>query len=202
MVVTISIGKKPWIVLEAIAFLETNVKPEWETFEWGCGGSTLWFAGLTKQVTSVETNAEWAAATIQAAVERGVWPLPVIHTVPPVFVNLAGRTHDGTQWTEGSKATPEWENEYAGLIDRFYLGQKFGLIVIDGGVRHKCAERALKHMLPGGLMVLDNSGNADTLPATAVLVATLGHGQRFVGPVYAESPEGECIVETGIWRMV
>ena len=198
---TVSIGKKPWIVLDAIAYLEANVVPEWETFEWGCGGSTLWFAGLTKQVTSVETNPEWATATIQAAVERGIWPLPVIHTVPPVFVHLAGERHGAAQWTAGSVATPEWEQEYAGVIDRFYQDQKFGLIVIDGGVRHKCAERALKHMLPGGLMVLDNSGNADTLPATAILVAALGHGQRFVGPVYAESPEGECVVETGIWRM-
>ena len=202
MVVTVSVGKKPWIVLDAIAYLEANVQPEWETFEWGCGGSTLWFAGLTKQVSSVETNPEWADAVMAAAVERGVWPLPVIHTVPPVFVDRAGRIHDATQWTEDCVATPEWEDEYAGIIDRFYQDKKFGLIVIDGGVRHKCAERALKHMLPGGLLVLDNSGNADTLPATAVLVAALGGGHRFVGPVYAESPEGECVVETGIWRMV
>lgn len=199
---TISIARKPWLVLAAIAYLEANIRPEWTTFEWGCGGSTLWFAGLTRSVTSVETNRIWAAATLRAAVERGISPLPTIHTVPPVFVNLAGQTHDATQWTEGSKATPEWEQEYAGVIDRFYPDEKFGLIVIDGGVRNLCAERALKHMKLGGLMVLDNSGNADTLPATAVLVAALGPGQRFIGPVYAETPEGEMITETGIWRML
>jgi len=203
VVVTVSVGKKPWIVLDAIAYLEANVVPEWETFEWGCGGSTLWFAGLTKQVSSVETNPEWADAVMAAAVERAVWPLPIIHTVPVMWMDAQGVRYPATRvgWNEGDVPVPEWEDEYSGVIDRFYQDQKFGLIVIDGGVRHKCAERALKHMLPGGLMVLDNSGNADTLPATAILVAALGHGQRFVGPVYAESPEGECVVETGIWKM-
>lgn len=201
MVVTVSVGRKPWIALPAIDFLAANIRADWTVFEWGCGGSTVWFVGLTTRVISVETNAEWAEATLKAAGEAGVSRLPTIHVVPPVFVNLAGEIHDAAHWTEGSVATPEWEQEYATVIDRFYPQWRFGLILIDGGVRHLCAQRALTHMLPGGLLVLDNSGNADTLPATQVLVDALGWGHRFVGPSYSETPEGECIIETGVWRM-
>jgi hypothetical protein len=200
--VTVSVGKKPWIATPAIDFLAANIQPEWMAFEWGCGGSTVWLSGLTRCVISVETSQVWADATLRAVAEGQVSRVPVIHVVPPVFVNLAGEIHDAAHWTEGSKATPEWEQEYATVIDRFYPQWRFGLILIDGGVRHLCAQRALGHMLPGGLLVLDNSGNVDTLPATAILTEALGWGHRFVGPSYSETPEGECIVETGIWRMV
>lgn len=198
---TVVIGDKPWIALEAIAYLEANIKGGWSTFEWGCGGSTLWFAQRTQEVISVETNWGWANAVLRAAAEQGICPMPTLHVLPPVFINLKGEYHDAEHWTEGSVATPEWEAGYAGLIDFVYPGRKFGLIVIDGGVRHLCARRALEHMLPGGLLVLDNSGNADTLPATHVLTEALGWGHRFVGPAYSATPEGECIIETGIWRM-
>ena len=49
----------PWLSPEATKFLLSLLKPEWKVLEHGCGGSTLWFAGLVCQVTCVETDPAW-----------------------------------------------------------------------------------------------------------------------------------------------
>jgi len=50
----------PWIPYPAVHFLEERLKPEMKVYEFGAGGSTLWYAKRVKSVTSVEHNPKWA----------------------------------------------------------------------------------------------------------------------------------------------
>lgn len=52
----------PWIRLKAIRFLEHHLSGEMTVFEYGSGGSTIFFAQRCRRVISVEDDSEWAAA--------------------------------------------------------------------------------------------------------------------------------------------
>jgi hypothetical protein len=51
----------PWISLGAIRFSPAILRSEMEVFEYGCGGSTVFFARRCQKVVAVEDSAEWAA---------------------------------------------------------------------------------------------------------------------------------------------
>src|SRR5688572_9711262 len=49
----------PWITFDAIDFLKARARPDMRVFEFGSGGSTLFWASLGAQVTSIEHNPAW-----------------------------------------------------------------------------------------------------------------------------------------------
>ena len=49
----------PWLTPGAIVYLESIIKPDFDILEFGCGGSTLFFARRCRGVVSFETNQKW-----------------------------------------------------------------------------------------------------------------------------------------------
>lgn len=71
---------------------------------------------------------------------------------------------DNREWYDKVKPTlpanveyrfEQGSEEYAGAIQRF--PHKFDIIAIDGNYRLECARVALRHLSPGGFIILDNS---------------------------------------------
>jgi hypothetical protein len=60
----------PWISWPAVGFLERFVTQDMAVFEWGGGGSTVFFAARGARVTCVETDPAWADAVVHAARAR------------------------------------------------------------------------------------------------------------------------------------
>lgn len=179
------VAKKPWIALGAIDYIEKHGDPLWSVFEWGSGGSTVWFSETFFHCISVESDAVWYDLVGKALEAADLYPTRYLSPV-------VDHTDD-----------PAANEAYAAVIEQ-YPEWQFGLMLIDGPVNSRlaCAHHALGHMLPGGLMVLDNAGSTPHLAAAALLDTTLGLRESFVGPVYSEDPDTECIVETAIWHMV
>jgi predicted O-methyltransferase YrrM len=50
----------PMLVMDAIRFLQSVVKPGWRVLELGGGNSTLWFLKRGVQLTTLESSVEWA----------------------------------------------------------------------------------------------------------------------------------------------
>ena len=50
----------PWLVPEAVDFIEKNMKPTDKVLEFGVGGSTLWFRKRAAEVLSIDHSQEWA----------------------------------------------------------------------------------------------------------------------------------------------
>ena len=82
--------REPWLVPKAISFLERElVTPEWVVFEFGCGGSTLWYSDRVRNVHSVEHDGTW-----KKAVEEHLGRTDVIELVPRVYAHVVGRFPD------------------------------------------------------------------------------------------------------------
>lgn len=122
-------GAKPWFVMAAITQLEDElIQPNWRAFEWGCGGSTLWLSQWCDSVVSLEHDREWHKQVSNDLVTYN------ISNVELICADLGG--------------------PYETYIDHYEV---FDLIFIDGRNRVACLGHAVRHLSPGGVLVLDNS---------------------------------------------
>jgi hypothetical protein len=58
----------PWISWGCIDFLTSRIGPTWNVFEWGGGGSTIFFLRHGCRVTTAETHEGWKSKIEEAAV--------------------------------------------------------------------------------------------------------------------------------------
>lgn len=127
---------EPWIVPEAIKYLETLVRPEWKTFEWGCGGSVVWFAERCLKVVAVESVPRWVAWGTERLQELGLTNTNIIYA-PTIQGNYNG---------------------YVNVIEA-YPRTYFDLISIDGvmSARKDSIEKTKHKLKSGGIIMIDNS---------------------------------------------
>jgi Methyltransferase domain len=131
----------PWFSYAAIDFLEEYLRQERRVFEFGSGGSTLFFARRSKSVISVEDNAHWCEIVAGKIARRGIRNVDLRH-LPVEFTT---------------------EEAFAGSDYLQAVRQSlFDIIVVDGtewtaNVRPICFHAAEKQIAPGGIIVVDDS---------------------------------------------
>jgi hypothetical protein len=128
----------PWIAWPCIDFLNGYLHPEHRVFEWGGGGSTLFFLKKGCRVTTVESSARWVGhieSEIRKLSEdaRDRWDLR--------FVPVTGNSDPAI-------------DEYVGQVA---AGAPWDVVMVDGWSRVDCLRRALPHVKPSGVLVLDNA---------------------------------------------
>ena len=131
----------PWLTYPAIDFLSQLDYSEKAIFEYGSGSSTLFWSARAQRVVSVEHDAAWHEKVMRDL---------------PANCELVLCSSDA--------------NAFAAQID----GRgEFDVIVIDGTgeSRPLCSRRALSHLKPGGMIVLDNS---DLWPGSAAILRSGG----------------------------
>ena len=130
----------PWISYPAVDYLRKIVKPETRVFEWGSGGSTIFFALLGARVSSMESSLSW-----KKIIDEGLQKQPeeVLRRIDMRFVP--------------AEESPQKMQEY---IDEVAKGGPWDLILVDGWERVRCIETARAHTAPGGVILLDNANLA------------------------------------------
>ena len=131
----------PWFSYSAIDFLETFLKPQMTVFEYGSGGSTLFFSQRVANVYSVEDNAKWYDWVSLRLNDKKISNV-TLKLCPFDFKNPIDFEH----------------SNYLNAIP----DKKFDVIVVDGSeewtqVRPICFEKAQNHVKPGGIIVVDDS---------------------------------------------
>jgi SAM-dependent methyltransferase len=131
----------PWFSYGAIDFLERFLRPDMSVFEFGCGGSTLFFAPRCGSVRCVEDNTQWAALVRQRLADARLSNVTIVE-----------QAFDFRQ--------PD------GFDDSRYLAEvrsgNFDVIVVDGQdedytIRPRCFAAAEQQVKPGGVVVVDDS---------------------------------------------
>lgn len=141
----------PWIVYPAQEWLRRTLTQNMQTFEWGCGGSTLYFADRVASHTAIEHERDWSLV-VQAQLKRE----GLSHA--QVLLKPATRA-DGTVVNHFSNPKQYQDlsfADYIGAIDA-YPDDSFDIIVIDGRARRSCARHAFRKVRPGGSIILDNA---------------------------------------------
>lgn len=126
----------PWLQPRAVDWMQQYlIARQARVFEWGAGGSTLWFARNTASVLSVEHSRQWHGDVLSALQKQNNVALIVALTWIP---------EGGGYWN--------FIHEFAFTFD---------LILVDGILRNECIAAALPHLLPNGMLVVDNTERAD-----------------------------------------
>jgi hypothetical protein len=143
----------PWFSYESIDFLESFLKPEMKVFEYGSGGSTLFFSKRCKSVCSVEDNVKWLNLVKKNLLEKSL-----------LNVELKSCPFDFDQ-TEGF-----CESDYLHSIGK----DQYDVIIVDGqedsffSKRPICFKHAEKNIKSGGIIIVDDSWRYTTLRTNSI----------------------------------
>jgi hypothetical protein len=165
----------PWITFPATRWLGSYLRSSMSVFEWGSGGSTVFFARRVARVVSIEYDPVWSEAVSARLRALGLANTEVRH-IPPE------RGDDGALYRSSAA-------EFAGMSFRRYVDsvrehsdRGFDVILVDGRARLGCVVTAMTRLRPGGVLLLDNSEREDAAEACARLYGAGWPARHFEGP--------------------
>lgn len=144
----------PWVTFGARRALERLVSPNSRVFEFGSGGSTIFFARRALQVVSIEHDPEWFGILQNAVLQYENVELILAEPTP---MPAEGADPPGRQYvsTDG-RYQGRWFRDYVESIDR-YPDSYFDVVLVDGRARVDAFLHAVRTIRPGGVIVLDDS---------------------------------------------
>lgn len=186
----------PWVTYEARKWLDGYLRKDMTVFEWGTGGSTLYYAKRVHRVWAVEHDATWAE-TVRAALKQTALNNCDYFLIPPRDSMLARFLPYGphTYVSRTFAAHHHYSfKEYVRKIDA-YADQSFDLVVVDGRARAACMQRAIRTIKKGGFLMLDNSERELYQPA----INRLFRFDRM--DFFGKGPRCEESWQTTLWRI-
>jgi hypothetical protein len=154
----------PWTSWAAIDRLSKLIQPGWRVFEWGGGGSTLFFLDRGCEVVTVESHPGWMADIEKAT---------------------AGATD---RWRgvlcEAEDGNPEQVERYLKAV---HEGGPWDLVLVDGfstgrPTRMECLREGMGDVKPGGYLALDDAWRPELAEAPSALSGWSHETLRGLGP--------------------
>jgi len=150
--------EQPWITFSAINFFEKTLTKDMRVYEYGMGGSTLFFAKRVKEIISVEHNKQWFDLVKESLKKKGYnnWEGDLIEAETSLE-NANTDPSDPNFYTSDDKVFQgRIFKNYAMSID-CYPDQYFDILLIDGRARPSCFKHSITKVKKGGFIILDNS---------------------------------------------
>lgn len=173
---------EPWFCYSAIRHLKKVVKPETRVFEYGSGGSTLFYAKHCAKVVTAEHDAEWGQLVQKTLDEQKISNVTLLSVTeqkaetPEEADQLEGYGSEYQHYAGSS-----FKNYVNTLLD--YPKHEFDLIIVDG--RSRCAgmRTAVERIAPGGMIIVDNAERPRYQEMEDRIFAGRWHLHRSCGPV-------------------
>jgi hypothetical protein len=161
---------QPWLAFDAIDILSSLPLNGQRIFEYGSGGSTLFWLKHGALLTSIEHDKAWYDLLQQQYIGKASVDYRL---VPPEFIssdNVNPSVPDG--YGSGDKQFAQCTfRSYASQIDEF-PDEFFDLVLVDGRARPSCIKHAHNKVKIGGILVLDNSDRKYYLERTSTYLNT------------------------------
>ena len=153
----------PWMTFDAADYLVPRLSPKAKVFEYGGGGSTLFWLKSNATLVSVEHDPQWFAVVRGRVHASGDFDYRI---VPPERAVMSA-TADPSDPTSYVSVDPLFRGysfkKYVSQIDAF-PDCCFDIVMIDGRARPSCIMHSAGKVKLGGFLILDN---ADRLYYTA-----------------------------------
>ncbi len=166
------VDELPWSNFLAIYFLKQQLQPDFKVFEFGGGGSTLFFCKNVAEVATVEDHAEWFKTLTETVQSKGYQNWRGFFVSPEPAQTSEQRSHTNPADFKSSIKSLEQMSfeQYARTIDQ-YPEAYFDLILVDGRARPSCIQEAISRLKQGGLLVVDNTERSYYLPPFQRIIA-------------------------------
>jgi FkbM family methyltransferase len=189
--------QKPWLTYGAIRFLEGMLSKDMRIYEYGAGGSTMFFVRHSGKVFTCEHDPIWATR-VQEALDKMNFANYEIRVVKPVPDQES--VYKDPADPEGYVSTSIQHRgfnfkAYAESIDEF-PDNYFSVILIDGRARPSCAKHAIPKLADKGCIILDDAERGE-YSAVHELMDSMGYLKKsFYGP----GPHNGCFSVTCVWQ--
>lgn len=185
----------PWMPFQAREYVEKRLDSTARVFEYGSGGSTLYWARRVASITSVEHDADWYETVSSAVAQQAFSHVQVKLVLPTVTEDeVEVDLSNPDSFSSGAK-------EFKDMIFRDYAqsildfpDNHFDLVVVDGRARASCLKQAIPKVKAGGLLLLDDSERIRYRHAIELLQAWERH------TVFGPGPHNAYFWETSIWQ--
>ncbi len=162
------VDEQPWMTFPAIEFIKNHLKATDRVFEFGGGGSTLFFLKHSQQTVTVEHDAQWFTLLKDAIQQKGLHNWEGI--LQPPEKNTGEHKRDIANPNDYCSDDVNYKGynfqQYASSIDK-YPDSYFDWVVVDGRARPSCIMHGLQKVKINGYLVLDNSDRAYYLANTS-----------------------------------
>jgi hypothetical protein len=148
--------RKPWVTFGAIDWLSKRVNQNWHVFEFGSGGSTLFFIDRNVKLVSVEHDLCWFKDVCSLLDKEGHLNRLDYRFVPSENCEFGVPVASSSRF---SAPNADYK-KYVETIKEF-PDETFDLVFIDGRARVECARHSLKKVRSGGFLLLDDSYRND-----------------------------------------
>jgi hypothetical protein len=156
----------PWMSWRAIEYLRDELRPGLRVFEWGAGGSTVFFAERGCRVVTVESDFGWSNAVASALKTRNCFSNVIIRRMSV------------------SEDKPASIREY---LEAVHTGEPWDVVVVDGPEssnlsRVDCVREATDALQPSGFLVLDDAYRSAYACVPQLLRGWTRRGFQGLGP--------------------
>ena len=155
--------KKPWLVFDAIDFLKSIPLEGKKVFEYGSGGSTLFWLEHGAELVSIEHDPDWY--TLMYPRLKGMTRIDyrLVQMEPVKDKDIRDTANPNLYLSEDPSSIGYNFRNYVCQIDTF-THDYFDLVLIDGRARPACIMHSVSKVKINGLLIVDN---ADRLYYTA-----------------------------------
>jgi hypothetical protein len=186
----------PWITNSAARFLKESLSGKGTVFEWGSGGSTIFYSSRARHVVTVEHDLDWFQKVQSALRSSYLDNVELILSEPEIL-------------PPGERLNPANSGDYVSS-DEIYRGFhftkysktianypfcSFELVSVDGRARPSCIREAIPHIAVSGFLLLDNS-DRDHYAVGLPDVLKEWRRMDFYGPINYSGAFGQ----TTIWQ--
>lgn len=193
--------RHPWMTFQAVAFLNKNVKPSHMIFEYGGGGSTLFFLKKGAFVKTVENDSHWFELLTKNIQENNLekhWTGYLKTPEPPVTENLNDFANPDAYLSSSYNFKNHIFENYVKTIDQFG-DLSFDFVVVDGRARPSCIKHGARKVKKGGYLILDN---ADRDHYVTPLIDKYLEDFELLLNSYGPCPYIDYFIKTNIWKRV
>lgn len=158
----------PWYTYSAIDWLKGYLKPDMKVFEWGSGGSTIFYAAKVQEVVSVEHDPVWYKDVAKKIRKDKLKNAKALLIEPKKSSIKLASSKPGDY-----RSANAWMNKldfktYCTYIEKF-ADESFNLVAVDGRARTSCVLEGIPKVKSGGYLLLDNSDRERYESGTALM---------------------------------
>jgi len=190
--------EQPWITYKVIDYLKGCLGATHRVFEYGGGGSTLFFVNRVAEVITVEHQEDWfriLSESISKA-KKSIWSGRFVGPVKGDLVPVPDPSEPSHYASADVPSKGSNYRKYASAIDE-YPENYFDCVVVDGRSRPACIMHAIPKIKKGGLLVLDNSDREYYLPKIRKAVELQF---ETVIDEFGPGPYSQDFTKTTVWR--
>ena len=186
----------PWIAFDAVLWLKSYLQPHMNVFEYGSGGSTIFFLKRVKKIISIEHAQTWFEQVDARLKKQGALNYEYFLIKP----QQSGTAQVPYSYTSYTSTSADVENlnfeQYVKSIEK-YPDKYFELVFIDGRARASCIYHAVKKIRWGGYLLLDNSDRQEYQETISLLLKDCAR-RDFSGITCASI----YFSKTSIWKII